>query len=117
MRSLVVSVFLYACESWNLKVDLKRRMQATEMRCFRRLLGISYRDHVTNEEMGNSIRQTIGHYEELVAIVKKTQNEMVWACHTINGACQDNHARYCARRARKRKTGKDGRITSQSGQD
>ena len=79
MRSLVVSVFLYACESWTLTADLERRIQATEMRCFRRLLGISYRDHVTNEEMGNRIRQAIGPYEELLAIVKK--RKMKWYGH------------------------------------
>ena len=44
MRSLVLSIFLYACESWTLTKDLERRIQATEMRCFRRLLGISYKD-------------------------------------------------------------------------
>ena len=62
---------LYACESWTLTVDLERRIQATEMRCFRRLFGISYRDHVTNGEMGNRIREAIGPHEELLAIVKK----------------------------------------------
>ena len=32
MRSLVTSIFLYACESWTLTAELKRRMQAMEMR-------------------------------------------------------------------------------------
>ena len=41
MRSLAFSIFLYACESWTLTRDLEKRIQATEMRCFRRLLGIS----------------------------------------------------------------------------
>ena len=27
MRSLVVSIFLYACETWTLKAELKRRIQ------------------------------------------------------------------------------------------
>ena len=70
MRSLVASVFLYACESWTLTADLERRIQAVEMRCFRRLLGITYRDHVTNEEVGNRIKQAFGPYEELLNIVK-----------------------------------------------
>jgi hypothetical protein len=29
---------------------------------------------------------------------------VVWARHTISRACQDNLARYCARRAKERKT-------------
>ena len=50
MRSLVISVFLCACESWTLTAEFEKRTQAFEMRCFRRLLNISYKDHVTNEE-------------------------------------------------------------------
>ena len=49
MRSLVISVLLYACETWTLTADILKKLQATEMRCFRKLLGISYRDHITNE--------------------------------------------------------------------
>ena len=48
MRSLVISIFLYACESWPLTAELEKRTQAFEMRCYRRLLNISYKDHVTN---------------------------------------------------------------------
>ena len=57
MRSLVISIFLYACELWTLTAELEKKIQTTETRCFRRLLGISYRDHVTNEKVGNRIRQ------------------------------------------------------------
>ena len=71
MRSLVISIFLYACETWTLTAELEKKILTTEMRCFRRLLGISYRDHVTNEEVGNRIRQAIGPYEDLLTTVKK----------------------------------------------
>ena len=47
MRSLAMSIFLYACETWTITADIERRIQALEMRCFRKLLGISYRDHIT----------------------------------------------------------------------
>ena len=33
MRSLVTSIFLYACKSWTLLAELQRRIQAMEMRC------------------------------------------------------------------------------------
>ena len=49
------------------------------MRCFRRLLGISYRDHVTNEKVGNRIRQAIGPYEDLLTTVKK--RKLRWYGH------------------------------------
>ena len=47
MRSLVTFIFLYACESWTLTVELERRMQAIEMRCYRKIIHFSYKDHVT----------------------------------------------------------------------
>ena len=50
MRSLVTSIFLYACESWTLKAELQRRIQAMEMRCYHKIPHISCRHHVTNEK-------------------------------------------------------------------
>ena len=35
MPSLVISIFLYACESWTLTAELEKRTQAFEMRCTR----------------------------------------------------------------------------------
>ena len=37
MRSLVMSEFLFTCESWTLIAELKKRTQAFEMRCNLRL--------------------------------------------------------------------------------
>ena len=61
MRSLVTSIFLYACESWTFTAELQRRIQAVEMRCYRKILRISYKDHVTNEEVRDKTQQAIGH--------------------------------------------------------
>ena len=36
MQSLILSTFLYACESWSLTAEIERRIQALEMRCYRR---------------------------------------------------------------------------------
>ena len=51
MRSLALSAFLYAWETWTLTADLQRRIQATEMRCYRKILGINYTDRITNDEV------------------------------------------------------------------
>ena len=59
MRSLVISIFLYACESWAFTAELEKRMQAFEMRCYRRLLKILYKDHVTNEEVRRRSKQPL----------------------------------------------------------
>ena len=49
MCSLVTSIFLYTCESWTLTEELQRRIQAVEMRCYRKILHISCKDHITNK--------------------------------------------------------------------
>ena len=69
MRSHVTSIFLYVCESWALTSELQRRIQAMEMRCYRKILRISYKDHVTNEEVSVMIQQVIGTHEDLLTIV------------------------------------------------
>ena len=46
MRTLISSTSLYGGESWSLIAKLERRFQALEMRFYRRLLNISYKDPV-----------------------------------------------------------------------
>ena len=67
MRSLVISIFLNACESWTLTAELEKRTQAFEMRCYR--LPRCYKDHVTNEEVRRKIQAAIGEYDELLTLV------------------------------------------------
>ena len=69
MCSMAMSVFLYACETWTVTADIERRIQALEMRCFRKLLSISYRDHITNEEVKARIGNAIGPSEDLMTSV------------------------------------------------
>ena len=71
MRSLVTSIFLYACESWTLTAELQRRIQAMKMRCYRKTLRISYKDHVTNEEVRAKIQQAIGPHEDLTIVKRR----------------------------------------------
>ena len=71
IHSLVTSIFLYACESWNLTAELQRRIGAMEMMCYRKILRISYKDHVTNEEVCAKIQQAIGSRKDLQTIVKR----------------------------------------------
>ena len=79
MRSLVTSIFLYACESWTLTAELQRRVQAMEIRCYRKILHISYKDHVTNEEIRTKIQQATGPHEDLLTMVKR--RKLQWYGH------------------------------------
>ena len=41
------------------------------MRCYHKILHISYKDHVTNEEVRAKIQQAIGPHDDLLTIVKR----------------------------------------------
>ena len=70
LRSIVTSTFLYACETWTLSAELERRIQTFQMRCYRKIFGISYRDRITNEDVRNPVRAAIGPHDDLLSIVK-----------------------------------------------
>ena len=51
------------------------------MRSFRRFLGISYKDHITNEEVRSRIRKA---YEELLSTIKR--RKMKWYGHVTRAS-------------------------------
>ena len=84
MHSLVTFIFLYACESWTLTAELQRRTQAMEMRCYRKTLRISYKDHVTNEEVRARIQQATRPHEDLLTIGKR--HKLRWYGHVFRSS-------------------------------
>ena len=94
---------LCACETWTITADIERRIQALEMRCFRKLLGISYRDYITTGEVKAWTENAIGPYEELLTS-EKTQTEVVRARHTIIWTGQNYPTGISSRRESKRQT-------------
>ena len=82
MRSLVTSIFLYARELWTLTAELQRRIQAMEIRCYRKILHISYKDHVTNEKVCAKIQQAIGPHKDLLTIIKRCK--LQWYGHVLS---------------------------------
>ena len=84
MHSLITSIFLYACEPWTLTAELQRRIQAMEMRCYRKILHISHKDHVTDEEVHAKIQQAIRPHEDLLTIVKR--RKLQWYGHVSHSS-------------------------------
>ena len=70
---------LYACESWTLTAELQTRILAMEMRCYRKVLGFLYTDHITNEEVHAKIQQAIDPHEDLLTMVKR--RKLQWYGH------------------------------------
>ena len=81
-----------------------------EMRCYRKILHISYKDHVTNEEVHAKIQQAIGPHEDLLTIVKR--RKLQWYGHVFPfiRSSQNHLARHSERgrrRGRRRKRWED----------
>ena len=75
-------------------MDILKKLQA-----IRKLLGISYKDHVTNDAVRDRIRQAIGPCNDILT----TEIEVVqWACIKVSTACYDNFTRNSARSEKKR---------------
>ena len=81
--SIAHSIFLYACETWTMTADLERRIHALEMRCYGRLLGISYKDHISSKEVAHRIEKASGHCERLLPTVKRRR--LKWFGHVTRG--------------------------------
>ena len=65
-----------------------------EMRCYRKILRISYKDHVTNEEVRAKIQHAIGPHEDLLTIVKR--RKLQWYSHVsrLSGLANNHLARH-----------------------
>ena len=66
----MMSTLLYACESWTVTECDEKRLRAFEMKIYRRLLGITWREK-TNEFVKNKIRNICGFEPGVVEMVKK----------------------------------------------
>ena len=55
-----------------------------EMRCYHKILHISYKDHVTNKEVHAKIQQAIGPHEHLLTIVKR--RKLQWHSHVSHSS-------------------------------
>ena len=75
-----------------------------EMRCYRKILRISYKDHVTNEEVHAKIQQAIGPHEDLLTIVKRCK--LQWHGHVSRSirSGQNHLARHSERGKKTRQT-------------
>ena len=63
LHALVLSIFLYARETWTLTTELHRKIQAVELRCLRRVLVIPYTEYMTNEAVRAAITKHLKLYE------------------------------------------------------
>ena len=97
----------HACESQTLTAELQRRIPTMEMRCYRKILHISLKDHVTNKEVHVKIQQATGPHEDLLTIIKR--HKLQWYGHVSHssGLAKNHLARHSERGKKTRQTKKE----------
>ena len=70
------------------------------MRCYHKIVCISYKDHVTNEEVHAKIQHAIGPQEDLLTYRKEVQIAVVWSCLQFIRSGQ-NHLAWHSERGKK----------------
>ena len=79
LRSLVLSIFLYGAETWTLNADIKKRINALEMNCYRRLLGVHWTSHTSNKDIQERITTLAGPLPSFLSLVKR--KKLQWFGH------------------------------------
>ena len=67
LTACVCSVLLYASETWTLKEPDKKKLLAFEIKCYRRILRISWKDMIRNDDTP----KTIAREETVIDIIKE----------------------------------------------
>ena len=75
-QACVLSTLLYGSESWTLYSRQERRLNAFHMRCLRRLLGITWQDRTSSEDVLSQVGMS-----SIFAIL--TQRRMRWLGHCL----------------------------------
>ena len=69
VKAYAWSTFLYGCEAWNINKAMEKRIEALEMWFYRRIMRISWVDHVSNER----VLQRAGARREMLTSIRKRQ--------------------------------------------
>ena len=75
-NSCVIPVLTYGCESWDITKAMQNKLIAAENKWIRRILRISYREHVTNENIRQRTQQPL-----INNVIKRRR--MKWAGHVL----------------------------------
>ena len=101
---------------WTLTAELQSRIQAMEMRCYRKILHISYKDHVINEEVRAKIQQSIGPHEDLLTIVQRRKVQWYGRVSRSSGLAKTILQGTVKGGRRQGDRGRGGKTTSGNGQ-
>ena len=94
MRSLVISIFLYACESLTFTAELEKRTQSFDMICYD-MIYIMYKYRVSNEDVRRKIQAAICEYNKSSRNHGQgTKFTVIWSYFKVFGFNKDNSTGY-----------------------
>ena len=79
VETTVWSETLCACETWTLKQNNIKKLEAFEMWLWRKIEGIKWQEHITNEEVLNKV----GEKKSLINTITRRQKN--WIGHFLKG--------------------------------
>jgi hypothetical protein len=80
MKALIWPVFLYGAESWTIKISDINRIRSFEMWCWRKMMGVQWQEHRTDE----SILNQLGMHRVLMA--KVAHMKFMYFGHVMRGS-------------------------------
>src|SRR6218665_1281604 len=83
IKTLIWSVVLYGAETWTMRKEDIKRLEAFEMWTWRRMEKVSWTEHKTNEEILEEILETIREERSLIRTIKTRQKK--WIGHNLRG--------------------------------
>ena len=85
LNSYVFSILNYGCETWTWNEAMKKKVDAFEQWCYRRMLKISWKDRVTNVEVLTRL-QTKMHF-----LNDMKRRKLEYAGHVLRGSSGETH--------------------------
>ena len=76
LRSIGISILLYGYESWTDNEEILKKINAFEFKCYRRLLGISWRDRRSNELVKQQVEDLAGVQKPLIQMAKERKMKL-----------------------------------------
>ena len=85
LNCYVFSILNYGCESWTWNKAMRKKVNAFEFWCYRRILKISWRDKVKNEEILKRLQKRLHFVEDMM------KRKLRYAGHVLRGSSGFSH--------------------------
>src|SRR3989442_12726604 len=101
IQSLISSISIYGCESWTWNKPMRMKVNAFERWCYRTILWISWRDHVSTPKVMERVQIKL--QTELHFTRDMIERKMEYAGHLLRGSSGLSHLQILESRVEEKK--------------